>query len=172
MLTNRNPRITAQNGDVLGEPDGTNIALHQGPVQNRSFGGNVFYEDHEKGVTGSNEEPMYTVPEQPVPSEKESSSSRTRQKPLDEIMGIPAHNMAPSAPKPYVGFPYRVVDVPVFTTERSNEELLPRETHSQSDRALPGDTFEEPFYHVLENPYDTVEGCSLQDVDVDDDETV
>ncbi|XP_044183066.1 uncharacterized protein LOC114962206 isoform X2 [Acropora millepora] len=172
LLTNRNPRITAQNGDVLGEPDGTNIALHQGPVQNRSFGGNVFYEDHEKGVTGSNEEPMYTVSEQPVPSEKESSSSRTRQKPLDEIMGIPAHNMAPSAPKPYVGCPYRVVDVPVFTTERSNEELLPRDTHSQSDRALPGDTFEEPFYHVLENPYDTVEGCSLQDVDVDDDETV
>lgn len=172
LLTNRNPRMTAQNGDVLGEPDDTNIALHQGPVQNRSFGGNVFDEDHGKGVTGSNEEPMYTVPEQPVPSEKESSSSRTRQNPLDEIMGIPAHNMAPSTPKPYVGCLYRVVDVPVFTTERSHEELLPRDTHSQSDRALPGNTFEEPFYHVLENPYDTVEGCSLQDVDVDDDETV
>ncbi|XP_015761011.1 PREDICTED: uncharacterized protein LOC107340162 isoform X2 [Acropora digitifera] len=172
LLTNRNPRMTAQNGDVLGEPDDTNIALHQGPVQNRSFGGNVFDEDHGKGVTGSNEEPMYTVPEQPVPSEKESSSSRTRQNPLDEIMGIPAHNMAPSTAKPYVGCLYRVVDVPVFTTERSHEELLPRDTYSQSDRALPGNTFEEPFYHVLENPYDTVEGCSLQDVDVDDDETV
>ena len=157
--------MTAQNGDVLGQPDDTNIALHQGPVQNRSFGGNVLDEDHGKGVTGSNEEPMYTVPE-------ESSSSRTRQNPLDEIMGIPAYNMAPSTPKPYVGCLYGVVDVPVFTTERSHEELLPRDTHSQSDRALPGNTFEEPFYHVLENPYDTVEGCSLQDVDVDDDETV
>lgn len=167
LLTNRDPRMTAQNGGVSGEPDGTNIALHQGPVQSRSFGGKVFDEDHGKGVTGSNEEPMYTVPEQSVPSEKESSSSRTRQNPLDEIMGIPAQKMAPSAPEPYVGCLYRVVDVPILTTERSHEELPPRDTHSQPARALPGDTCEEPFYHVLEDPYDTVEGCSLQDFDVE-----
>lgn len=170
LLTNRNPRMTAQNSYVLEEPDGTKIARQQGLVQNRFFRGNVFDKDHGKGVTGSNEEPLYTVTERPDPSEKESrcpgnssSSSRTRQNPSDE-----AQNMAPSPPEPYAVSPYRVVDVPIFVTERSHEEPPSRNTHPQPDRALPGDTCEEPFYHVLENPYDSIEEPSMQDVDDDE----